>query len=178
VVVAAAVVVAALALGLTALTQRRGGRFEQALRTRDVFCLLPLWTFFAPNPGTTDTRLLWRESLGPGQTSHWHELSPPGRRAWSAVWNPKRRIQKAITDAGALLSEARARDDADVVMLSVAYLMLLGYVTVQVGSPRAFARQFILVQTSGEPQCFDEVKVLFVSRWHVVPQPERLRLVA
>jgi hypothetical protein len=171
-VVTAAVVVAALALALTALTQRRGGRLERAVRTRDVFSLLPLWTFFAPNPGTTDTRLLWRESLGGGETSHWRELSPPRRNALDFLWNPERRVQKVITDAGGLLAEARAREEPDVVMLAVPYLMLLNYVNAQPGSPYALARQFVLVQTAGEPPNFDEVTVLAASQWHTLHDVE------
>jgi hypothetical protein len=171
-VIVGAVLVAATALLLTALTQRRGWRLEQMLRARDVFSVLPLWTFFAPNPGTTDTRLLWREAFSTGATSHWHELSPPRRGgAWQAVWNPNRRIQKAIADAGALLAESRSREELDVVMLSVPYLMLLTYVAAQVGSAHGIARQFLLVQTSGDEPAFDEVTILVTSRWHAVSQP-------
>ena len=174
--VAVAVAVAVAALAVTALTQVRGWRLERWLRTRDVFLLLPIWTFFAPNPGTTDTRLLWRESFASGDTNHWHELSPPRPTRWRALWNPDRRVQKAIADAGALVAQARAETDSDAVLLSVPYLMLLNYVAAQDGSPHAIARQFLVVQTSGGPPDFDEVNVLTISRWHAVADRRLMEL--
>jgi hypothetical protein len=166
---AVALVVAVGALAFTAATQFRSPRLERWARSRDVFCLLPIWTFFAPNPGTTDTRLLWREALGHGHFGPWHELSPPRWSLWRVVWNPERRVQKAIADAGGLLAQGGGESESTV--LTIPYLLLLKYVAAQNGSPQAIARQFIVVQTAGEPPEFDEVKTVALSRWHAVGQP-------
>jgi hypothetical protein len=163
---AAALVVALGALAFTAATQFRIPRLERWARSRDVFCLLPIWTFFAPNPGTTDTRLLWREALGSGHFGPWHELSPPRSSLWRAVWNPERRVQKAIADAGGLLAQGVGESESAI--LTIPYLLLLNYVAAQTGSPHAIARQFVVVQTSGEPPEFDEVSTVSLSRWHAV----------
>ncbi len=164
---AIAVVVAVGALVFTAATQFRTPRLERWARSRDVFLLLPMWTFFAPNPGTTDTRLLWREALGSRHFGPWHELSPPRSHPWRAIWNPNRRIQKAIADAGGLLAHA---GEAESTTLTIPYLLLLKYVAAQTGSPHAIARQFAVVQTSGEPPAFDEVRLVALSRWHSVEE--------
>lgn len=140
------------------------------MRRRDVFCLLPIWTFFAPRPGTTDTRLLWREAFGGGHVGPWHELSPPQWSPWRAVWNPDRRTQKAITDAGGLLAQDRGVSETTI--LTIPYLMLLSYVASQRGSPHAVARQFIVVQTAGEAPAFDDVEPVALSRWHAVVSAE------
>jgi hypothetical protein len=163
---AIALVVAIGALVFTGATQFRNPRLERWARSRDVFCLLPIWTFFAPNPGTTDTRLLWREALGSGHVGPWRELSPPRWSPWRALWNPDRRTQKAIADAGGLL--AQHRGDSDSVQLTIPYLMLLRYVAAQCGSPHAIARQFVVVQTTGEPPDFAEVETVAISHWHAL----------
>jgi hypothetical protein len=162
---AIAVVVAVGALLFTAAAQFRTPRLERWARSRDVFLLLPMWTFFAPNPGTSDARLIWRESLGSRHFGPWHELSPPRAHPWRAVWNPNRRIQKAIADAGGLLAHA---GEAESTTVTIPYLLLLKYVAEQTGSPHAIARQFAVVRTSGEPPDFDEVRIVALSRWHAV----------
>ena len=138
----------------------------QACLLHQVFCLLPIWTFFAPNPGTTDTRLLWREALGSRTFGPWHELSPPQSSRWRAVWNPDRRIQKAIADAGGLLAQTDGKSESTT--LTIPYLLLLKYVAAQTGSPHAIARQFVVVQTSGEPPEFDDFRTVALSRWHAI----------
>jgi hypothetical protein len=163
---AVALVVAVGALAFTAATQFRTPRLERWARSRDVFCLLPIWTFFAPHPGTTDTRLLWREALGHQHLGLWHELSPPRWSLWRVVWNPDRRVQKAIADAGNLLTQGGGEYESTI--LAIPYLLLLKYVAAQPGSPHAIARQFVVVQTSGEPPEFDEVRTVALSRWHAV----------
>jgi hypothetical protein len=170
---AGALVVAIGALVFTAATQFRSPRLERWARSRDVFCMLPIWTFFAPRPGTMDTRLLWREALGGGHVGPWHELSPPRASAWRALWNPARRTQKAIADAGGILAQGVGESES--VVLTIPYLMLLRYVSVQTGSPHAIARQFVLVQTAGEPPSFDEVQTVSLSRWHAVGEQDAKR---
>ena len=161
---AAAVVVMVGALAVTTVAQFRSSQLERWARSRDVFSLLPIWTFFAPNPGTTDTRLFWREALGARAFGPWHELSPPRSSRWRAIWNPDRRVQKAIADAGGLL--AQSDGGAESTTLTIPYLLLLKYVTVQPGSPHAIARQFVVAQTSGEPPEFDDFRAVALSRWH------------
>jgi hypothetical protein len=168
---ATALVMAVGALAFTAAAQFRIPRLERWARSRDVFCLLPIWTFFAPNPGTTDTRLLWREALSSRHFGPWHELSPPRPNAWRAIWNPSRRIQKAIADAGGLLAQGVGESETKI--LTIPYLMLLKYVAAQTGSPHAIARQFVVVQTSGEPPAFDEVRTVALSRWHAVEEARK-----
>src|ERR1700686_2969061 len=66
------------------------------LRAVNVFWLIPVWTFFAPNPGMTDYYLLYRDRLPDGSFDNWRKVelknSPNGFRV--ALWNPTKRKHK------------------------------------------------------------------------------------
>src|SRR4051812_27831403 len=109
---AAAAAIAVAMLVVTAVVQHHGSRFGRWLKARDAFALIPAWTFFAPNPGTSDTRLLWRQQYGGGATSPWHEAFPPRSSLVRGLWNPEKRIRKAITDVGPMVAR-RAFDAPD-----------------------------------------------------------------
>jgi hypothetical protein len=75
------------------------------LRAVDIFGLVPIWTFFAPNPGMTDYYLLYRDRLADGSFDNWREVdlkqSENGVRL--ALWNPTKRRHKALTDMVSVL---------------------------------------------------------------------------
>lgn len=104
-------------------------------RKWDFFSLVPVWTFFAPNPAMHDFHLLFRDKLTSGKYTPWTELRlAPTRTLLHTFWNPKKREKKALYDAASLLrtdikalESAKAPEDAAV--LSLGYLMLLNYVS-------------------------------------------------
>lgn len=173
-VLAAAGCVAALVV--TALTQVRKPGFVRWLKRHDTFALIPIWTFFAPNPGTSDTRILWRERLFDGTISPWHEIAPPTGGLRRAFWNPDKRVRKAITDVGpGLARRARKQPDSKLVLVSVPFLMVLQYISALPGSPLAESRQFTVVQTSGADDEDGEPRILLVSNWHALRQEDEAK---
>lgn len=161
-------------LVLTVLCQRPRWSWLRALKYRDVAALLPAWTFFAPNPGTTDTRLLWRETRIDGTVSVWHEILPPRGGLLRAVWNPHKRESKIITDAGPMVLRMLAANPQNrMTVISLPYLLLLQRVSVESVTSMSVARQFIVVQTKGTDADDESFRPLVLSRWHALdPVPE------
>lgn len=69
-------------------------------RLRSAFHFVPIWNFFAPNPGRWDYHLLYRDRLGDGTLTEWREAEEltrtPDRRKWG--WNPELVRMKAVVD--------------------------------------------------------------------------------
>jgi hypothetical protein len=122
------------------------GRWAEALRHRDMFGMFPGWNFFAPRPGCMDFHLLYRDELPGGQVTAWREIPLAEERRWHDwLWNPERRLKKVVFDAFSSLTQV-VKLEADV-RLSIAYLVLLTYVT---GYPRLYIferTQFLLMMS-------------------------------
>jgi len=117
----------------------------------DRWLLLPRWTFFAPNPGCTDYRLLYRDFDDREQASEWSEVPLVRRRGhWDAIWNPDKRRSKGLFDlAQSLLILRHEHDNPAVAMTSIPYVALAHYVDCLPRGPGVKYRQFIIVQTHG-----------------------------
>jgi hypothetical protein len=144
-----AAVVFAIWLLVTVLSQ-----FDRAktLKMLDLFGLIPTWTFFAPNPGTTDYHLLYRDIWRDGQVGHWKEVRlHAGRRLASTLWNPQKRRSKAFFDlVMALVQEAqRQPDEPRLLAVSAPYIVLVNAVNGLPHSRIAQATQFLILQTHG-----------------------------
>jgi hypothetical protein len=119
----------------------------------NVFGLIPGWTFFAPTPGTTDYRFVFRDVLPDGY-SDWREVQwCRPRRLLDAVWHPQRHRAKLIVDSiSALMATVREmkRLELDMEtgwMISVPYMALLNVaVSMPRASPDATARQFAIIE--------------------------------
>lgn len=138
--------------------------------------VVPTWSFFAPNPGSYDFRLLSRDELVDGTITAWRELRiySDSRPLMAAVWNPGQRRKKALFDIAQELSVgASAWDDPEMVKLSVPYLLLLTYVSSSAFSALSRRRQFVLVTASR--RC--DPTVLFVSEMHDLEGDESEALV-
>jgi hypothetical protein len=131
-------------------------RWFTAVQRRDRLSLLPRWTFFAPNPGVTDYRLLYREQHPDGEVSDWRPvptLFPRGPA--TALWNPRKRRSKAVTDVVAgFRTMAIDRASEDAFKLSPGYLALLNVVNGMPPSRPAVARQFMVEEREGFVRSF------------------------
>ena len=84
---------------LTCLNQFHYSRLQKFLSKIDIFKILPIWTFFAPNPGTSDYYLLYRVRKKNGLISRFNNVSLRNRKSIiNAIWNPHKRSQKALND--------------------------------------------------------------------------------
>jgi hypothetical protein len=136
------------------------------VRRWDVGHLVPRWTFFAPNPGTADYHLVYRDFDAASQPcSPWHEVHMPLRSRLSLIWNPQKRARKVLVDMAQSLSSL-AVDNNAAATFSIPYLALL-QLTLHHSQPaaNAHARQFGIAQTYG-PEQDSEPVFLYRSATH------------
>jgi len=131
----------------------------------DIFGLIPLWTFFAPNPGHSDYHLVYRDELHDGTITPWREVPMCELRGpRSFIWNPEKRSKKVLADvAAALVQHADATSELET-LVSLPYLILLNVIAAE-EPVRAAARQFVLVETFGFLRR-GPTRALLVSRFH------------
>ncbi len=147
----------------------------------DVLGMIPLWTFFAPNPGDTDTHVLYRDRNVAGNVGAWKEIDPIIRENIFDCWNPKRRLSKAVVDIipDLLQSHYSNTNNEEVIKktvnkriaLSFPYLLILNYVCMQPRDPFAETRQFAIARTEGF-QGRKEPFVLLLSSFHKFDESE------
>lgn len=123
-----------------------------SIKRRDYFALIPKWTFFAPNPANTDYRLLYRDRLSDGSVTPWQEAAfCREKRLSTALWNPKKRNQKAISDLmrSLLRSFRNSNESAAALQLTLSYIGLLNIVTHLRHNEFSQFTQFAVFQTYG-----------------------------
>ena len=93
--------------------------------------LIPIWTFFAPNPGMTDYYLLYRDRLPDGSLDNWRKVdlkkSENGLRL--ALWNPTKRKHKALTDMVSALTRVANHRAIEALIVTVPYILILNFIT-------------------------------------------------
>ena len=144
-------------------------RWFEFIQQFDRLGLLPIWTFFAPNPGQTDYHMIYRNMYADGSCSEWAEVEIPTRNGLVAsVWNPDKRIVKAIDDAVAgLIQLMREKGERSEFLLSFSYLFLLNFVSAVNKDNDAASRQFAIVETRGLNRT-ETPSLLFVSEFHAI----------
>jgi hypothetical protein len=150
---------------MSACNQIHTGALTVRLRRHVPLGLIPIWTFFAPNPARADSRLVWREERH-GQWSGWQELHygfAPAASRW--LVNPELIENKAISDLVSSLLRARPDADDRSMLLSSSYVTLLSFVVRQPRSPECSSVQFAIVRTS-RVALARQVNVAFVSEIH------------
>jgi hypothetical protein len=134
-----------------------------------IWGLLPVWNFFAPNPGEVDMRLVYRDRCENQLCTNWEEIClRPLESRWRFLWNPGRLKVKALIDLGLLLCklEDAEKDNPEIIIFSSPYLALLGRVMAEVLiCPNGRSRQFAILSSRGAvpPRTLER---LFVSKWH------------
>ena len=165
---------------VTVANQRRDTRrLVRRITNLDICGLVPIWTFFAPNPGDTDVHLLFRDRDQDGRVTCWREVKLTGRRWILDLWSPQRRINKAIVDVAYDLArpdditqDAQPSPDGPLLVnkrrvLSFPYLLILNYVSSLTGDFGAVERQFAIARTPGM-RGRDRPQVTLVSAFHRV----------
>ena len=148
-------------LALTFLWQFERCREKiELLRRLNALHILPIWTFFAPKPGMSDTHILYRDKALPGASvTGWVEVGlAEERRPFHWLWNPRKRLDKLAVDAVSEVKTIKNRGDSDgaddatiqhQVKLSKGYLILLNLVFAHSKlRPQSTSRQFAVVEAS------------------------------
>jgi hypothetical protein len=164
---AAAVVVLYAAWVAATIANQFPTRCPARLRAADVFGLLPVWTFFAPHPGTTDYYLLYRDRLRDGSLDPWREveLKPAENGLRLALWNPGKRRHKAVSDVVGALLRSRGRHGEGLVV-TVPYILVLNAVTARPHAPGATGTQFMIMEHGGFAAGPERSRVLVLSAIH------------
>ncbi len=147
-------------------------RWRDVLSRHDMFCLLPAWSFFAPQPGTNDFHWLFRDMLEDGTLTPWTELTVVEERSLFTVFlNPNKRALKALLDiAGELGSASLNRYGSKAVALSLGYLTLLDRLNNIPHATTSSQTQFMLMTSSGVRPA-DQPSVYFLSHLHALEMP-------
>jgi len=123
------------------------------LKTRDRFSLIPRWTFFAPNPISSDYHVIYRDRMEDGTLGPWKTSEALASRnaLLAALWNPRKRSRKALTDWMRNLKRVvrRSRGRENVVRMSFPYIALLYFVSHLEHDESSCSTQFAVVQTFG-----------------------------
>lgn len=137
------------------------------LKSLDIFGLIPIWTFFAPNPGMTDYHLLYRDRLPDGTLGQWKEVRLQTRTGTlSAVWGPDRRRNKTLSDLVSATIQLARTNGQKGIPVSIPYLLLLNYITSLPHSLAADSTQFMVMEHEGYHESPDPSRVLMLSGMH------------
>lgn len=123
---------------------------EEKIRRFDPFALIPRWTFFAPNPGTTDHHLLYRDRFAGGVVSAWKEIRLSSRRTlFGALWNPEKRNTKVLTDSVQALIQLSRDIEPQGLKTTLPYIIILNFVASLPRTPLSRATQFLVMESFG-----------------------------
>jgi hypothetical protein len=138
------------------------------LKAVDVFGLIPVWTFFAPNPGMTDYYLLYRDRLPDGSFDNWRrvELRPWENTFQLALWNPTKRKQKALSDIVSALIRLAKDSKPEELIVTVPYLLILNFITSRPHSLGTNGTQFMVLEHDGFSGDPERSRVLVMSGIH------------
>lgn len=143
-------------------------RLENFFRRMDFFSLLPRWSFFAPNPGVTDYHLLYRDKNQEDECGRWIEYPIASNRTLlGAVWNPKKRNKKALSDAVQTLVRSSSMLKASEFKTSMCYIALVNFIASLPRDTSGRVTQFMIMESYGHlPD--KGPKMLFRSEFHKI----------
>ena len=143
-------------------------RMTRIIRSFDLLHLLPRWTFFAPNPGTSDYHLVFRVMDAAGTVSPFEEIYLQNRNhALEAIWNPRKRVHKCMVDLAMDLSRLTSLPEINDnnVQLTLSYVGLLNFLRGAARPPGTKLVQYALLKSEGFSDK-EMPQVIIVSAFH------------
>lgn len=155
----------------TIIIQFREAKISQKIKSYDFLSLLPLWTFFAPNPGVNDYHLLYREENQFGTRSDWKEMDiNENRKLSTCLWNPNKRSKKVLCDViqNIIPMIKEYEKTPHLIMVSLPYILILNAIMKEPKiDNNAHKKQFLLSASNGyEKQ--GNPKLVLISEFHPV----------
>lgn len=157
-------------IALTLVCQTRNP-ISDFVRYWDLFALVPLWTFFSPNPLRQNVNLFYRMIDGGHECGPWRRVLPPERQGLSRLgFNPHRRARKALIDLAIQFSQEQDRYGSPQAMrLSVPYIAFLMESIEAASHSDAAAIQFCVLATEDDkPADVPEDALIVISDIHPV----------
>jgi hypothetical protein len=125
-------------------------KISNLFREIDFIHILPKWTFFAPNPGTFDFHLLFREMDHEGNISNFKEINLLERSTLiSLVWNSNKRLKKALFDLVLDLGSINNYENKDNYKITFSYLAILNFLSCQRLKSNTIRIQFAIIRSDG-----------------------------
>ncbi len=141
-------------------------RLEKFFRRMDYFSLLPRWSFFAPNPGVTDYHLLYRDKDQEDECGRWTEYAIASKRTLiGAVWNPKKRAKKALSDTVQTMIRSSNKLEPSQYKTSICYIALVNFIASLPRQSESKSTQFMIMESYGHYPTKGP-KMLFRSEFH------------
>jgi hypothetical protein len=136
----------------------------------DIFSMVPVWTFFAPNPGVSDFNLLTRVKLTDGAIETFREIQLRGKKKIrTALFNPDRRLQKVLSDhVCTILMQIEnqiTEQNQQNIQLTSSYISVLNYCSKLPAAPNACSIQFIILESFGYQES-SEPRLILNSAFH------------
>jgi hypothetical protein len=136
----------------------------------DIFRLVPVWTFFAPNPGVSDFNLLTRVKLTDGAIEAFREIQLRGKKKIrTGLFNPDRRLQKVLSDhVCTILMQIEnqiTEENKENIKLTFSYISVLNYCSKLPVAPNAYSIQFIILESFGYQE-LSEPRLILNSAFH------------
>jgi hypothetical protein len=140
------------------------------INRNDLLRLVPVWTFFAPNPGVSDFNLLSRAKMEDGTITRFQEIPLRSKKEISkGLFNPERRLQKALNDhARSILMQIDNQitdQNKENIKLTFSYISVLNYCAKLPLAPRAYAVQFVILESFGYQELM-EPRLILNSDFH------------
>lgn len=149
--------------------RKDAGFFSSRIKSRDYLSLIPLWTFFAPTPGTHDHEVLFRDRLVDGRTTAWRQVSAIEVPWLCGLWNPGKRTKKAHLDLTVFLAQhailamnSKEEGAAKSVFVSLPYIGIATRVGSAPRGPLTAQRQFMVAMSNGYQHPV-EAEIVFIS---------------
>lgn len=119
----------------------------RGLRRLHTLGLVPQWSFFAPTPGVQNLYLLYRDIHLGGEPTAWrmvHHMDSD-RGPLTFVWNPRRRLRKALHDLITGLEIGGPMPRPELVQLSMPYLLIVHHLSSLPRLDGVWATQFLVM---------------------------------
>lgn len=158
---------------LTIMNQFKNAAYRKYILKIDIFRVLPLWTFFAPNPGVSDYNLLYRIKTVDGTILPFINIVLRSNKTISnAIWNPSKRGQKALND---FVQEIRRMVKKDGVIeenqhllkITIPYIAIIHYCSHINQNSINDSIQFTIIESFGYTDRF-EPRLVFNSDFHSI----------
>lgn len=137
----------------TVICQFDEWKLTMTIRGMDSMNLIPLWTFFAPNPGKQDYHLLYRDKGQGDAVSDWVEVDlQEERHLFSFIWNPDKRDKKVLSDVvqDLIMLIRSEQGTKNYLIVTLPYLAILKAVCIRKPASADTAyRQFMLAGSHG-----------------------------
>ncbi|MEA3012468.1 MAG: hypothetical protein QOD42_1013 [Sphingomonadales bacterium] len=110
--------------------------------------LVPKWKFFAPKPGVSNYYLLYRDRFADGSVTPWLTLHgmDSDRDAIAFIWNPNRRLRKALHDLITDLPYDLCETQPAIFKLTTAYLVIVKHISTLPRTAESRETQFLIVE--------------------------------